>query len=147
VLTQTKIPESVLVVIYSPELDVLLLERADRPGYWQSVTGSKDRVDEPLRETAIREVAEETGATGRLVRKLGDVRYTYTWEGERVFKVVSFYLLRYGRGRLGDIQPEHAHEVADVRWLPLDDAPRLLAYGGEREMAERALAALSDDAL
>ena len=60
-LTQTKIPESVLVVIYTPELDVLLLERADRPGYWQSVTGSKDRVDEALRETAIREVAEETG--------------------------------------------------------------------------------------
>ncbi len=95
----------------------------------------------------MREVAEETGATGRLVRKLGDVRYTYTWQGERVFKVVSFYLLRYGRGRLGDVPPEHAHEVADVRWLPLENAPRLLAYGGEREMAERARAALESDAL
>ena len=81
------------------------------------------------------------------MRKLGDVRYTYTWQGERVFKVVSFYLLRYGRGRLGDVPPEHAHEVADVRWLPLDEAPKLLAYGGEREMAERALAAAPDDAL
>ena len=103
---------------------------------------------EPPEQTALREVVEETGASGRLVQKLGDVRYTYTWQGERVFKIVSFYLVRYSRGRLGDVRPEHAHEVADVRWLPLDDAPRLLAYGGEREMAERALAVLAEsDAL
>jgi len=56
-----KIPESVLVVIHTPTLDVLLIERADKPGYWQSVTGSKDRVDEPLTDTCVREVAEETG--------------------------------------------------------------------------------------
>ena len=56
-----KIPESVLVVIHTPALDVLLIERADKPGFWQSVTGSKDRIDEPLQETAVREVAEETG--------------------------------------------------------------------------------------
>jgi len=56
-----KIPESVLVVIHTPALDVLLIERADKPGYWQSVTGSKDRPDEPFVETCVREVAEETG--------------------------------------------------------------------------------------
>ncbi len=56
-----KIPESVLVVIFSADLQVLLLERADKPGFWQSVTGSKDTLDEVLRETAIREVFEETG--------------------------------------------------------------------------------------
>jgi dATP pyrophosphohydrolase len=56
-----KIPESVLVVIHTPDRQVLLIERADRPGYWQSVTGSKERVDEPLAETCVREVAEETG--------------------------------------------------------------------------------------
>ncbi len=56
-----KIPESVLVVIHSAEFEVLLLERADRPGYWQSVTGSKDAEDEPLPDTAVREVREETG--------------------------------------------------------------------------------------
>jgi len=56
-----KIPESVLVVIYTPELDVLLIERAKQPGFWQSVTGSKDELDEPWVETAIREVQEETG--------------------------------------------------------------------------------------
>jgi dATP pyrophosphohydrolase len=56
-----KIPESVLVVIHTADLQVLLLERADHPGFWQSVTGSKDRVDEPLAETCRREVLEETG--------------------------------------------------------------------------------------
>lgn len=56
-----KIPESVLVVIHTPELQVLLLERARQPDFWQSVTGSKDRLDESWRDTALREVAEETG--------------------------------------------------------------------------------------
>ena len=56
-----KIPESVLVVIYTRALDVLLLERADHPGFWQSVTGSRATIDEPLRATCAREVAEETG--------------------------------------------------------------------------------------
>ncbi|MEF7616528.1 dihydroneopterin triphosphate diphosphatase [Aquincola sp. MAHUQ-54] len=56
-----KIPESVLVVIHTPALDVLLIERADHPGFWQSVTGSKDHPDEPLGETCAREVREETG--------------------------------------------------------------------------------------
>ena len=56
-----KIPESVLVVIHTPALDVLLIERADAPGYWQSVTGSKDTPGESLVETCVREVAEETG--------------------------------------------------------------------------------------
>ena len=98
-------------------------------------------------ETAAREVTEETGVEGRLVEKLGDVRYVYTWQGERVFKIVSFYLFRYARGRLGDIPAEHAHEVDATRWLPLEEAPRLLAYRGEREMAERALRLLAEEAV
>jgi 8-oxo-dGTP pyrophosphatase MutT (NUDIX family) len=89
--------------------------------------------------TALREVAEETGVTATPAGKLGDIRYVYTWAGERVFKVVSFFLFRYSRGRLGDIPAAHAHEVAATAWLPLDEAPRLLAYKGEREMAARAL--------
>ena len=95
--------------------------------------------DERAEATAVREVAEETGVTATPAGKLGDVRYVYTWAGERVFKVVSFFLFRYSRGRLGDIPPAHAHEVAATAWLPLDEAPRLLAYKGEREMAARAL--------
>jgi 8-oxo-dGTP pyrophosphatase MutT (NUDIX family) len=93
--------------------------------------------------TAVREVAEETGLTGRLVGKLGDVRYVYTRRGERVFKVVSFFLLRYSKGRIGVLPQGMEIEVAEARWLPLEDAPRLLAYGGEREMAEKAIAALA----
>jgi 8-oxo-dGTP pyrophosphatase MutT (NUDIX family) len=93
--------------------------------------------------TALREVAEETGVEGRLIDKLGDVRYVYTWKGERVFKVVTFFLVRYSGGRLGDVPPAHAHEIEEARWLPLDEAPRLLAYTGEREMARRALAVVT----
>lgn len=94
---------------------------------------------ESAAETALREVAEETGVSGRLVEKLGDVRYVYTWGGERVFKVVSFFLVRYSRGRLGEIPAEFRHEVAETRWLPLEDSPRLLTYGGERDMVAKAL--------
>ena len=97
------------------------------------------------RETAIREVAEETGLDGEVVEKLGDVRYVYTasWRGgERVFKVVSFFLVRAVGGRIGAIPEEMRKEVAEARWLPLEDAPKLLAYKGEREMAEKALARL-----
>ena len=75
-----------------------------------------------------------------LSSKLGDIRYVYTWDGERVFKIVSFYLLRGGRGRIGDIEERMRVEVEEARWLPLDEAPRLLAYGGEREMVEKARA-------
>jgi 8-oxo-dGTP pyrophosphatase MutT (NUDIX family) len=102
---------------------------------------------EEAEATALREVAEETGALGASVEKLGDVRYVYTWAGERVFKVVSFYLLRYRSGRLGALPPQHSHEVAEVRWLPLAEAPRLLAYKGERDMAQKALDRLGSEAL
>jgi 8-oxo-dGTP pyrophosphatase MutT (NUDIX family) len=94
---------------------------------------------ESAADAAVREVTEETGVEGRLVEKLGDVRYVYTWRGERVFKVVSFFLVRYIRGRLGDVPEAFRHEVAEARWLPLADAPKLLSYKGEREMAEKAL--------
>ena len=65
-----------------------------------------------------------------------DIKYTYTrGDGTRVFKVVSFYLLRYRSGRIGEIPPGMEIEVAEARWLPLEEAPRLLAYGGERQVA------------
>jgi 8-oxo-dGTP pyrophosphatase MutT (NUDIX family) len=108
------------------------------PGVWALPKG---RIDEGERgeQTALREVAEETGAHGRSLGKLGDVRYWFNWRGERIFKVVSFFLVRYEGGRLGDLPAEHRHEVAEVRWLPLEDAPRLLAYAGEQDMARKAL--------
>jgi 8-oxo-dGTP pyrophosphatase MutT (NUDIX family) len=117
-----------------------------KDGVWALPKGLIDPGEKP-EVTALREVAEETGAYGRSAGKLGDVKYVYTWAGERIFKVVSFYLVRYSGGRLGDVPPEHRHEVAEVRWLPLADGPRLLAYGGEREMAKKALERLEDEAL
>jgi 8-oxo-dGTP pyrophosphatase MutT (NUDIX family) len=107
----------------------------------------KGRIDEGERgeATALREVAEETGAHGRSLGKLGDVRYWFNWRGERIFKVVSFFLVRYEGGRLGDLPPAHAHEVAEARWLPLEEAPRLLAYAGERDMALKAWERLSGE--
>jgi ADP-ribose pyrophosphatase YjhB (NUDIX family) len=100
---------------------------------------------EPPEETAVREVAEETGVEAVSAGKLGDVRYVYTRGGNRIFKVVSFYLLRYRRGRIGDVPEQFRHEVDEARWLPLEDAPRLLSYKGEREMAQKALAILGQE--
>jgi 8-oxo-dGTP pyrophosphatase MutT (NUDIX family) len=110
-------------------------------GTWALPKGLIDR-GEAGAATAVREVEEETGLHARLEEKLGDVRYVYTRGGERIFKVVSFFLLRYTSGRIGELPPGMEREVAEARWLPLEEAPRLLAYGGEREMARRALASL-----
>jgi len=104
---------------------------------------------ESVEAAALREVREETGVEGRLLEKLGDVRYVYTrsWgeqPGERVFKIVSFFLLRAARGRIGAIDEAMQAEVAEARWLALEEAPQLLAYEGERDMAARAWARLTE---
>jgi len=111
---------------------------------WALPKGLIDEGESPA-ETALREGYEETGVRARLERKLGDVRYVYTWQGERVFKVVSFYLAHAMSGRIGNLPPGMEVEVADARWLPLAEAPHLLAYKGEREMAVKALEALRSD--
>jgi len=123
---------------------VAAIRPAGKPeGTWALPKG-QIAAGEAAEATALRETAEETGASGRSLGKLGDVRYWFNWRGERVFKVVSFFLVRYERGRLDDLPPEHRHEVAEARWLPLDEAPRLLAYPGERDMAERARTRLAE---
>jgi 8-oxo-dGTP pyrophosphatase MutT (NUDIX family) len=116
------------------------------PGVWALPKGNVGP-GEPAAATAVREVAEESGLLGEVAGKLGDVRYVYTWSGRRIFKIVSFYLLRYRSGRIGELPAEHAHEVAEARWLPLDEAPRLLAYRGERVMATEAASRLANDPL
>jgi len=103
--------------------------------------GLVDPGERPL-ESALREVYEETGVEAEAVAKLGDSKYVYTraWgDRERVFKIVSFYLMRYLSGRINDIAPEMRIEVARARWIRLEDAAKLLAYGGEKQMARRAL--------
>lgn len=87
----TKLPESVLVVIHTPALDVLLLERAQRPGFWQSVTGSLDRADEPPAHAAQREVHEETGidaAPAQLV----------DWRLAHAFEIYAHWRARFPPG-------------------------------------------------
>jgi 8-oxo-dGTP pyrophosphatase MutT (NUDIX family) len=120
--------------------------RGKPAGTWALPKGLIDPDEGPV-ETALREGYEETGLTGHLVAKLGDVRYVYTWEGERVFKIVSFYLARVARGRIGELPPGMELEVAEARWLPLADATTLLSYRGERDMAERAVEKLADEPL
>jgi 8-oxo-dGTP pyrophosphatase MutT (NUDIX family) len=93
-------------------------------------------------QTAVREVREETGVNADLIGKLADIKYHYVrnWgDNARVFKIVSFYLLLYRSGRLGQIAPEMRIEVQRAFWLPLQDAPTELVYQGEREVAQRAL--------
>ena len=115
-------------------------------GTWTLPKGIVDPGESPT-ETALREGFEETGVAGQLDSKLGDVRYVYTWEGERVFKIVSFFLAHARGGRIGELPPGMEVEVADARWLPLADAPRLLAYRGEKDMAARAIERLGNDPL
>jgi 8-oxo-dGTP pyrophosphatase MutT (NUDIX family) len=115
-------------------------------GTWALPKGLLEQGDGPA-ETALREGFEETGVAGRLDAKLGDVRYVYTWKGERVFKVVSFFLAHAQGGRIGELPAGMEVEVAEARWLPLADGPTLLAYEGEREMAAKATETLADDLL
>lgn len=91
-----KIPQSVLVVIYTAQYEVLLIERADHPGYWQSVTGSKDSLDEAARETARREVAEETGIiVGSPEVPEAALR---DWQLSNVYEIYPIWQHRYGPG-------------------------------------------------
>lgn len=109
-----KTPVSVLVVIYTPDLKVLLLERADHPGYWQSVTGSCDP-GESLRQTAVREVAEETGLDAESFR-LDD------WQLQNVFEIYAEWRHRYGPGVTHNT--EHVFGLEVPQPMPVRLAPR-----------------------
>ncbi len=91
--------------------------------------------------TAVREVHEETGIVAELVTKLTDIKYLYVrnWsDGERVFKIVSFYLLRYGSGDIDDVTSEMRIEVKRALWVPLAEASRQLMYSNERKVLRMA---------
>ncbi len=96
---------------------------------------------EKSEETALREVREETGLIALPIVKLADIKYVYvrSWgDGQRVFKIVSFFLLRYHSGQIDDVSREMRGEVKRAFWIPLEDAPRKLSYRGERDVVRRA---------
>jgi 8-oxo-dGTP pyrophosphatase MutT (NUDIX family) len=102
--------------------------------------GLVDDGEQPA-DAALREVREETGVTATLVSKLTDIKYVYvrTWgDGQKVFKIVSFFLFRYQSGRIDEISEDMRIEVRQAIWLPLDEAPQKLAYSGERQVVRRA---------
>ncbi len=108
-----KIPESVLVVIHTPQLDVLMLERADQPGYWQCVTGSKETLDEALAATARREVQEETGIAE------GELR---DWQLSNIYTIYPVWRHRYAPGVSENT--EHVFGLTVPTQLPVTLAPR-----------------------
>lgn len=111
----TKIPESVLVVVHTPDLQVLVLERADRPGFWQSVTGSKDSLDEPLELTCRREVQEETGIDAA-VHRLTD------WGLVNRYEIYPHWRHRYPDGVTHNT--EHVFALCVPADTPVTLAPR-----------------------
>jgi dihydroneopterin triphosphate diphosphatase len=128
-MPQFKIPESVLVVIYTAELEVLLIERVDKAGYWQSVTGSKDAPDEPLIETAIREVGEETGilVTPAPAGQDGEARRVPVtdlrdWHLSNIYEIYPVWRHRYAPGVTQNT--EHVFGLLVPRQIPVTLAPR-----------------------
>ncbi len=115
-----KIPQSVLVVIHTPELDVLLIERAKQPGFWQSVTGSKDTLDEPWPDTALREVAEETGIT--VGSPCIPPEALVDWGIENIYEIYPIWRARYAPGVTHNT--ERVFGLCVPRGTPVTLAPR-----------------------
>jgi dATP pyrophosphohydrolase len=123
-----KIPISVLVVIHTPDLQLLLIERAGRPGFWQSVTGSVERMDEPLELTAVREVAEETGIDATQFRLTN-------WRKQNLFEIFTRWSYRFAPGTTHNLEHVFSLEVpgrvpvtlapnehTQYQWLPWQEA-------------------------
>ena len=136
-----KIPESVLVVIHTADLQVLLLERADRPGFWQSVTGSKNTVDERTVDTVVREVMEETGIDAGL--------YAPTdWHRQNRYQIFQRWRGRYAPGITHNT--EHVFGLLVPGELPVRLAPRehtRAQWLPWREAAERVFSWSNADAI
>ena len=103
--------------------------------------GNIDPGEQP-QETAIREVLEETGLMVQPLTKLADVKYVYSrkWsDNAKIFKIVSFFLMKYHSGSIGDIKPNMQHEVRRAWWMPLEEAATSLSYNGEKQVARKAV--------
>ena len=116
-----------------------LASRRTRHGdlVWGLPKGAVEVGEQP-EEAALREVREETGLVAEIRAPLGDISYWFVWGGERVSKRVSFYLME----AVGGDVSEHDHEMEEVRWFPLGEALRKADYRTERDVLEKAAAAL-----
>jgi 8-oxo-dGTP pyrophosphatase MutT (NUDIX family) len=134
-----KTPEGWELAVIEPQRELPESSKSDKKRHKQILALPKGLVDpgEKPEQTALREVREETGIGGAILSKLTDIKYVYvrSWgDKQRVFKIVSFYLLRYESGTIDDVTPEMRIEVKQALWIPLDDAERKLAYRGERDV-------------
>jgi 8-oxo-dGTP pyrophosphatase MutT (NUDIX family) len=131
------------VALIEPQKEDLEPQKVQAEPSRAVLTLPKGLVDagEKPQAAAIREVYEETGITAEVVTKLGDSKYVYirSWgDGQRVFKIVSFYLMRYVAGKIDHLAAEMRVEVKRALWVPLDGGRRLMAYGGERKILQQA---------
>jgi 8-oxo-dGTP pyrophosphatase MutT (NUDIX family) len=147
-------PEGWQVAVIEPQRECSATSGSDKKRQRQVLALPKGLVDsgEKPEQTAIREVREEAGISGSVLTKLTDIKYVYvrSWgDKQRVFKIVSFYLLRYESGDIGDIAPDMRIEVKRALWIPLEGAERKLSYRGERDvvrLAQKFLAAHEKEA-
>lgn len=126
-------------VVYKKEKDkifILLIrpsgETKNKEKKWTFPKGHLD--GQKPEEAAVREVKEEAGVEARIIKNLGSIKYSYQWEEESIFKIVTFYLMEYVSG-----DPEnHDHEVVDVKWVEIGKTEKSLSYKGDKEMLGKA---------
>ena len=132
-------PEGWELAVIEPQREASIVGESDKKRHKQVLALPKGLIDpgEKPDQTAVREVREETGLTGSILAKLGDIKYMYvrSWgDKQRVFKIVSFYLIQYESGTIDDVSPAMRIEVKQAQWIPLEGAERRLAYRGERDV-------------
>jgi len=127
------------LAVIEPQRQASIVGKSDKKRHKEVLALPKGLIDpgETPAQTAVREVREETGLTGSILAKLTDIKYTYvrTWgDKQQVFKIVSFYLLKYESGTIDDVSTAMRVEVKRAQWIPLEGAERRLAYRGERDV-------------
>jgi 8-oxo-dGTP pyrophosphatase MutT (NUDIX family) len=139
VKTRSEVSAGGVVFRREPRLEIALASRRTRKGdlAWGLPKGLVEEGEDP-EVAALREVREETGLEARIERPLGDINYWYVWEGQRVRKRVTFFLME---ATGGDISL-HDHEMEEVRWVPVGEATRTASYASERDVIRRAVEAL-----